>query len=465
MKIRYAIIAAGTVLMFAGCSMAPKLVIPKTDLPLTYTAVNKNGEININWWKGFDDSNLNKLIAEALKNNDDLKLAVIRVNEASSYLELSRANLYPVINAAASGYRQKSSNKIFGGGAIFNSFTISPSIGYELDLWGKLKNRKTAEISSVLAAQANRAAVKLTLISDVASIYFNLVSVNNQIRITETAAESFRQIYEYRKNQYKYGDINEMAVYQAKAQYENSKLLIESIKQEKTLLASALSMLLGKTPKEIFEAEIMLNKRLPKPAEVPVGLPSTLLENRPDIKSAEENLRAKNAMVGAAKAAYFPNISLTGSFGYQSKILSDLIDSSAEIWQIGKLVNMPVFNFGRIKSNIKISEAEKGAALISYEKTVRNAFKEVYDALNKLKISREKLKMRQKLTASLKKVLMLSKKRFEYGYSSHPELLDAQIKFLNAKLNLVRSNEEVIANEILLYKALGGGWSTKQLQN
>ncbi len=467
MRTEFLIIAASAILLLQGCSLAPKFSKPKIDLPSQYdNNTIQRQTINVNWWKNFNDNNLDKLIAEVVKDNDNLKLSATRISEAAAYLGLSNSNLYPAGNASLSGYRQKNTNKTLGGyGSVFNSFTIIPSVQYELDLWGKLKNQKKAAYLSLLSSVADREALKLSLISNAAGIYFNLISANNQIQIAKSIAEAFQRIYEYRKNQYKYGDIDEITVEQAKAQYENDQLMVESIKQGKVLLSSALSVLLGRTPRGIFEAKIALNKRLPKATVVPVGLPSSLIENRPDILAAEENLRAKNAMIGVARAAYFPNISLTGLLGYQSRKLSDLISSPSEFWQIGSPVNMSIFDFGRIRANIKISEAEKKAALIGYEKTVRDAFKEVYNALNRLKISREKFNMQKNLTTSLKKVLELSKKRFEYGYSSHIELFDAQIKFLSAKLDLVRSNEEVIADEVLLYKALGGGWSVKQMRN
>ena len=467
MKIRYAIIAAGTVLMFAGCSMAPKLIIPKTDLPLKYTAANKNGEISINWWKNFDDSNLNKLIAEALKNNDDLRLAVIRVDEARTYLGLQSANLYPNVNVSASGYRQQTSSETppKGAGTIFNNFSLSSSMGYELDLWGKLKNKNKAALSSLLASESNQETVKLVLISNVANTYFNLISINKQLQIAKKSAQSFKDTYEYRQKQHKYGAVNELIVQQAKAQYENAKVLIESLKERKAPQMSALSVLLGKSPKEIFDNNIYLNEALPKPIKVPYALPSALLENRPDIKAAEENLKAKNALIGAAKAAYFPSISLTGLLGFQSEELADLIQHSAKVWNLNSSLNMTIFDFGRIKSNIETAEAQKKEAIIQYEQTVRNAFKEVFDALNKLKISKQKLKAQSKEVEALKRALYLSEKRFDSGYSSYLEVLDAQRGLLNAGLNLVSLNAEVITNEVALYKALGGGWSTKQLQN
>ncbi|MCD6130143.1 MAG: efflux transporter outer membrane subunit [Deltaproteobacteria bacterium] len=468
MKNKTLILWISAILLLSSCSFTPKLSTLKMDLPSKYD--NKTAQkqiINVNWWKNFNDSNLNKLIEEALKNNDDLKLAVVRVEEAWAYLGLSKANLYPTINAAASGYRQKTSNETLpkDTGTIFNNFSLSSSVGYELDLWGKLRNQKKAALSSLLASEANREAVKLSLVSNVANIYFNLVSINKQLQIAEKSVKSFKETYKYRQKQCKYGVANELVAKQAKAQYANAKVLAESLKEAKVIQMSALSVLLGRSPKEIFENKFALNQALPEPVKIPAALPSSLLEDRPDIKVAEENLRAKNALIGVARAAYFPNISLTGLFGYNSENLSDLIQSSAKIWGVGPSATIPIFDFGRIKSNVKITEAEKKAALVQYTQTVKNAFKEVFDALKKVKISKQKLKAQKEEAEALKRTLYLSQKRFDNGYSSYLEVLDAQRGFLNARLNLARFNTEVITNEITLYKALGGGWSGKYLQN
>ena len=452
------------ILLLSSCSLAPKLTMPKIDLPSKYgNKAAQKQTIDVNWWENFNDSNLNRLIKESLKNNDDLKLAVIRVKEARAYLGLNSANLYPNINASASGYRQQTSNETLpkNRGTIFNNFSLSSSVGYELDLWGKLRNQKKAALSSFLASESNKETVKLTLISNVANAYFNLIAVDEQLKVAQKSAKSFKETYEYRQKQYKYGVVSELVVKQAKAQYANAKVLVESLKEQKTRAASALSALLGRNPKEIFEGTISFNKTLPKPIKIPYALPSTLLENRPDIKAAEENLKAKNALIGAAKAAYFPSISLTGLLGFQSAELSNLMQRSAKVWGVGPSANMPIFDFGRIKSNIKIAEAEKKAALVQYKQTVRNAFKEVFDALNSIKISKQKLKAQAEELEALKKALYLSEKRFDSGYSNYLEVLDAQRGFLNAQLNLIKLKNGVIANEVTLYKALGGGWRSK----
>ncbi len=467
MRTEFLITAASIILLLQGCS-APKFSKPKMDLPSQYY---NNGirqqTININWWKNFNDNNLNKLIEKVLKNNDDLKLAIIRVEDARAYLGLQSANLYPNISASASGYRQKTSNEVLpkGRGMILNNFAISSPMTYEVDLWGKLKDQKKAAFASLLTIKANEETAKLSLISNAANLYFNIIAVNRQLKIAQDTLRSYNETYKYRKREYKYGAINELVVFQAKAQYENAKVLVESLKEQNIVQMSALSMLLGKSPKEIFNNNITLNEKLPNPIKIPDALPSALLDNRPDIKAAEENLKAKNLLIGAAKAAYFPSISLTGLLGFQSENLSNLIRRSANIWGIGPAAAIPIFDFGRIKSNVKIAEAQKKAAVVQYKQTVKNAFKEVFNALNKLKISKRKIEAQSEEVKALKKALYLSKRRFDSGYSDYLSVLYAERGYFAAKLKLVSLDAAVLTNQVTLYKALGGGWSSKDLEN
>lgn len=449
----------GAILLLQGCSLAPKFTKPKMDLPGN-KAVQVQA-VNMDWWKNFKDENLNQLIKEALKNNDDLRIAVVRVKKAAAYLRLQSANLYPNISASAAGIRQQTSGEVplQGAGAIADNFALSSQMSYEIDFWGKLANQKRAAVWSLLATEADKETVRLSLISNIAALYFNIIATNRQLKIAEDTLKSYKKTYEYRKSQYKYGEISKLVVQQAKYQYENAKILTESLKEQRMVQMSAMSVLLGRSPKEIFKNNVMLDKALPSPPRIPYALPSSILENRPDIKAAEENMRAKNALIGAAKAAYFPLISLTGLLGFQSDELGRVIRNSAKIWSIGASMGMPVFDFGRTGSNVKIAKLQKEEAVIRYKKTVRNAFKEVFDALNSLRISKNQLIAQRSAVGALKRALHLSEQRYASGYSSYLEVLDAQKGYLRAKLNLERLKADVLINEVTLYKALGGGWS------
>ncbi|MDO9585104.1 MAG: efflux transporter outer membrane subunit, partial [Syntrophales bacterium] len=362
--------------------------------PEPLKAADDAAMINIEWWKNYKDEMLNLLIKEALKNNDDLKLAVARLEEARARLGLSEANRYPVINANAAALRQKTSDEVspLGKGSTDNYFALSASVAYELDLWGKIKNQREAALSALLSTSASKEALKLSLTANVATIYFNLVSLDQQMQTTDNILNSYKDIYEFRLKQYKHGILDEIVVQQAKAQYDSVKILLENLKEQDTVLKSTLAVLLGRTPNEIFSNRYLIERKLPEPIAIPALLPSKLLENRPDIVQAEEALKAANFQIGVTKAAYFPSISLTGTMGLQSLELGSLIQSSAGIWNIGGNLMAPILDFGRIKSNVKITEAQREEALIQYVKTVKTAFKEVYDALAKITTSRNKLK-------------------------------------------------------------------------
>nr|CBX30721.1 hypothetical protein N47_E42330 [uncultured Desulfobacterium sp.] len=291
MKKKLCISLIVAVMAIYGCSFAPKYSKPQISLPSEPASVTDNtSTINTNWWENFGDENLNLLIEEALKNNDDLKLAVARIEEARSRLGFAKADRYPVINANGTASRQKTSTEasFFGGAYINNYFSLSADVAYELDLWGKIKNRKEAALSALLSTKAGKDALQLSLISNVATVYFNLVSLGRQLQTTENILTSYKEIYEFRQKQYKHGVLDEMVVQQAKAQYDSVRILLENLKEQDAILKSTLSLLLGRTPKEIFDNLHNINHKLPEPIVVPAMLPSKLLESRPDIMQAEE---------------------------------------------------------------------------------------------------------------------------------------------------------------------------------
>ncbi|MGB5157915.1 MAG: efflux transporter outer membrane subunit [Desulfobacterales bacterium] len=466
MKKKLCISLIVAVMAIYGCSFAPKYSKPQISLPSEPASVTDNtSTINTNWWENFGDENLNLLIEEALKNNDDLKLAVARIEEARSRLGFAKADRYPVINANGTASRQKTSAEVsfFGGAYINNYFSLSADVAYELDLWGKIKNRKEAALSALLSTKAGKDALQLSLISNVATVYFNLVSLGRQLQTTENILTSYKEIYEFRQKQYKHGVLDEMVVQQAKAQYDSVRILLENLKEQDAILKSTLSLLLGRTPKEIFDNLHNINHKLPEPIVVPAMLPSKLLESRPDIMQAEEYLKAANFQIGVAKAAYFPSISLTGTMGLESFELNKLLQSSAKMWGIGGNLLQPVIDFGRIKSNVKITEAQQKEAVIQYIMTVKTAFKEVYDALVKINTAGKKLSAQEEELKALERVLFLANKKYDVGVVDYLTVLDAQRGYLNASLNIIGYQTEVINNQVVLYKVLGGGWDKNSL--
>ncbi len=462
MRTKNLFVFTATVMLFAGCSMAPDMKTPKVELPSSFDkSSDVNSTVDIAWWKNFQDENLNVLIEEALKNNDDLKLAVANVQKARAQYGISEADMYPQINLDGSAARQRKSSNAYPSnfGGIYNNYSVSATAAYELDFWGKVRNQKNADLSSLLSSDANKEALRISLIVDVATYYFNLVSINEQLNIAKESLKSYEDTLHYREMQLKHGVVDELVVAQARAQVAAANTLMHTIETSKVKTQSALALVLGRTPKEIFENVLVSSKTLPQSVEIPAGLPATLLENRPDIKAAEENIRAKTALIGVAKAAYFPSISLTGNFGYQSQNFDNLIGKSSSVWGFGPNLSMPIFDFGRISSAVKVSKADQKAALISYDKVVKTAYKEVYDSLGTIRISKLKCDSVQQEVDAYNQAYQLAGKKFERGTASYLDVLLAQEGLLNSKLSKVSTDAQLLIDEVTLYKSLGGGWN------
>lgn len=457
-------------LLVTGCSFKPDLNTPTyEDLPQSYDGSKAQSEpINKEWWKEFNDPSLNALIDRAFKYNSDLLLTAANIAEARAQLNLDRANQYPSLDGEAVGSRSKISEQTYpqtGGKTTFNNFGLSAILSYEVDIWGKLSNQKEASLALFKASEANRDAIKLALASDVASSYFTLIALKEQRGIAKETVTSREESYEYYKKQYEVGVVNELTLMQSLSELDSTKSQLESLKLQEKLQKSALKILIGAEPEEIISNSNISSKSslesIPKVSNVPVGLPSTLLERRPDIQASLEQLKAANASIGVARANYFPSISLSGVFGSESEALKNLFVSGAQIWSVGGNAMMPLVDFGRVSAGVESAKAQKEYAMISYQQSVKNAFKEVMDALSTQSTSKERAKISQRQVETLKKSLDLSTKRFDIGYSSYLEVLDSQRGLFSAELERVSNNLDVINSTITLYKALGGGWEVQ----
>lgn len=453
-------------LFLYGCSLAPEYKRPDIPLPENFKIEKKFSNnsteirsIHAEWWKEFKDPYLNKLIDEALKNNDDLKIYTSRVEQAFANLKFSGAKLYPEITYSGSAERRRYSEEMYEFMAgTENIFSLSTSVSYEVDLWSRLRNEEKASFSRFLASQAERDAFQINLISNVVNLYFNLIAVEKQIETAEDFLKTQQEIYEFRKKQLLNGLIDELVVEQAKAEYERTKLRVEDLKNQRENLKAALAIILGRNPKELFEKEIIIEKDLPEPLPIPEALPSSILQKRPDIVAAEERLKASNFEIGVVRANYFPLINLTGSYGFESMELSNFIKHSASIWNLGALITGTIFDFGKTKSIVELKEAEKMEVFYNYIRVVKIAFKEVYDALVNISSTFKKIHSQQAQMDALKKIFILAEKKFEKGLVDHLTVLDAQRNYLDAKLNLISLKAELLNNYVYLYKALGGGW-------
>ncbi|MGA1862184.1 efflux transporter outer membrane subunit [Deferribacter thermophilus] len=444
-------------LLLVSCSFAPKYVRPNIELPKAEITDNKS-EPFTQWWKRYNDERLNKLIDYALKNNDNLLIAFEKINEASAAFNLAKANLYPNTYAAGSASRTKVSEEVSATGKSYttNNFSISGGVSYEIDFFGKLKNQKKAQLALLLSQKSYADAVRIKLISDVATTYFELCAIDKQLQIENELIKRYEESYNYRQKQLKYGLINELTVQQEKANLDGSKLTLEVLKENRKLLENVLSLLLGKSPSEIFGSSYNVCEKMPEPISLPPFIPSDVVEKRPDIIQAEENLKAANFAIGVAKAAYFPNISLTGALGLQSTDLTNLFQPSANFWNIGGSITAPIFDFGRIKANVKIANSKQKQALLNYIFTVKNAFKEIHDAFIRLESIQKQIKIQKTQIENFKRILYIAEKQYKNGLIDYITVIEAKQHLEKTYINLVNLNKEYLKQQIFLYKALGG---------
>ena len=337
------------VLLTSGCSLAPKVQKDPLKLPQNSLHV-KTQTVESIWWKKFHDKNLDALIAEALKNSDDLKLSLSNLKKARAAYGLDEAALYPQLDLDGTATRQQKSLNSFPSsyGGIYNNFGTFANVSYEIDFWGAVGNQRDADLALFFASKANMDSMRIAIITDVANYYFTLLALDEQLRIAQTSVQSYTQSLQYREIQLKHGVIDPLVIAQAKAQVADATRTVETLKQSRLTTYSALALLLGRSPAELFESKVITAKALPASVHIPAGVPANLLENRPDIRSAEQNLIAKTDLIGVAKAAYFPNISLTGDYGFQSQKLDNLVSSSSTAWGFGPSLSIPLFHFGAL---------------------------------------------------------------------------------------------------------------------
>jgi len=443
-------------LLMGSCSFSPKYVRPNIDLPKAETSDNKSESLK-QWWKGYNDEKLNQLVEYGLKNNDNLLIAYEKINEAAAAFNLAKANLYPNISAAGNASRTKISEEVSptGNSYTINNFSISGGLSYEIDLFGRLKNQKRAQLALLLSQKGYADAVRTKLISDIITTHFEICSIDKQIAIEKEIIKRYEESYNYREKQYKNGIVNELIVNQEKANLDGAKLNLEVLKENRNLLENVLSILLGKNPSEIFGSSYTVCEKIPEPINLPPFIPSQIVEKRPDIVQAEEQLKAANFTIGVAKAAYFPNISLTGALGLQSTDLANLFQSSANFWNIGGSITAPIFDFGRIKANVKIANSKQKQALLTYVLTVKNAFKEVHDAFIRLESIQKQLKIQKDQMQNFERILKIAEKQYNNGIIDYINVIDTKRNLEKTHINLVNLKKEYLKQQAFLYKAMG----------
>ena len=449
----------GAVLLLAGCLMGPNYKQPELDLPTGQAADNFSIFTNAQWWTVFDDEVLNQLETEALAYNKDLQAAVARVDEARAAVGIATADQLPSLSAAAQSGRAGSK-----AGSGESQSTANVSVSFELDLWGKYRRLSEAARAQLLASEAARDTVRLTLTADVAKNYFALRMLDAQLEIAQRTLKARQENVRIYTSRYKNGYSTEVDLKRVEANMASVKAQEQQLRLKISQTETALSVLVGKSPRQIAEGATPRGKKLAEITlipNVPEGLPSDLLARRPDVRSAEGSLIAANANIGAARAAYFPSIPLTASAGYASGALNNLFTGSSGVWAIGGQLLAPIFEGGKIRAQNKQAEAQYREMLATYEKTVQGAFKEALDALSANRINREIFESYNQQTVAMQRSYDLTKKQEDAGLIGVTDLLSVEENLLSAEMNLASARNDELAAVVNLSKALGGGWNVQ----
>lgn len=451
--------ALAAAVLLAGCLMGPNYKQPELDLPEGQAADNFSIFTNAKWWEVFQDPVLNQLEADALSYNKDLQAAVARVDQARAAVGIATADQLPSLSAAAKSGR--AGNNL---GSGETQSTANVSVSFELDLWGKYRRLSEAARAKLLASEASRDTVRLTLTADVAKNYFALRMLDAQLIIARRTLAARKENVRIYTSRYKNGYSTEVDLKRMEANMASVQAQEQQLRLKITETETALSVLVGKSPREIIENNTPRGKTLADITlvpDVPEGIPSDLLARRPDVRAAEGNLIAANANIGAARASYFPSIPLTASAGYASGALDNLFRGSSGVWAVGGQILAPIFEGGKIRAQNKQAEAAYREMLATYEKTVQGAFKEALDAIAANRINREIFDSYKQQTAAMQRSYDLTKKQEDAGLIGVTDLLDVEENLLSAEMNLASARNDELAAIVNLSKALGGGWNVK----
>lgn len=450
-------------LVLTGCMVGPKYKRPPVTVPDTYRGLAPDAGPQVatsigdqKWWEVFQDPQLQGLIREALSQNYDVRIAAARVIQAQAVLGITRADQFPTITGGAS-----SSNERLPATRITPAFETSPSqvnlsLFWELDFWGKYRRATEAARANLLATEWGQKAVMSSLVSNVASAYFQLLELDSEMDISRNTLASRKESLRLVEVRAKGGATSMLDVRQSEQLVYTAAGTIPDLERRIEQQENLINILLGKNPAPVTRGKPLVeNAILPT---VPAGLPSSLLERRPDIQSSEQQLVAANARIGVAKAAYFPQITLTAVGGYQSAALTNLFTGPAGLWNVGGQLVQPIFTGGRIRSNVRLTEAQKQEAVLIYQQSIQQSFREVSDSLVAYRKNQEFRAQQELLTNSAQDATRLSDMRYRGGVTSYLEVLDSDTRYFDAQLSLAQARLNERLALVQVYNALGGGW-------
>jgi outer membrane protein, multidrug efflux system len=455
----------GLAFLSTACTVGPNYTRPTVNPPPVYRDESQAGPPsgsaeslgNEKWWQVFADPVLQDLIRTALRQNYDVQIAASRVIEAEAELGITRANQFPMVGAQAEIFTERNP-KISGEIPAYEANAGSLALGviWNLDFWGKYRRETEAARASLLASEWGRRAVFTSVVASVATSYFELRELDSALAISRSTLATRQSSLTLTNILEQNGSASMLDVRQSEELVYTAAETVPDLERQITQQENLISTLLGEDPGAIPRGRELRLQAIP--GAVPAGLPSELLERRPDIREAEENLIAANANIGVAKAAYFPNISLTATAGFESYALSKLFTSSAGLWNANGSITQPVFEAGGLRSGLRLARAQQQQLLLTYRRTILNAFQQVSDALVGYQKSREFREQQALLAASAKDAERLSNILYQHGGASYLQVLTSETNAFAAQLNLAQADLNERLSLVQLYSALGGGW-------
>jgi outer membrane protein, multidrug efflux system len=449
--------------LLAGCKVGPNYKRPQVDTPGSYRGLAPDAAAQTNasiadekWWTVFDDQQLQALIRKALAQNYDVRIAATRVLQAQAAVGITRADQFPAIYGGASAADLHIPKTKLLNSTTTSSNQLNLSLSWELDFWGKYRRATEAARANLLSTEWGQKAVMWSLVSNLASAYFQLQELDLEMDISKRALASRQESLRLVQVRQRGGRTSLVDVRQSEQLVYAAAVNIPDLERRIEQQENLISILLGDNPESILRGRNLLDTHFAP--TVPAGLPSSLLERRPDVQSAEQKMVAANAQIGVAKAAYFPDISLTAIAATQSTALTSLFTGPAGAWAFGGQLAQPIFTAGKLRSNVRLAEAQEQEALLFYQQSIQQAFREVSDSLIGYRKDQEVRAQQELLTAAAQDTVRLANVRYGGGVTSYLEVLDSDTRYLNAQISLAQAqlNERVAL--VTLYNALGGGW-------
>ncbi|MGO4000057.1 MULTISPECIES: AdeC/AdeK/OprM family multidrug efflux complex outer membrane factor [Pseudomonas] len=460
--------------VLGGCSLIPEYQQPETPVAGQYpqgpaytpAEAASQAAAEQGWKQFFHDPALQQLIQVALENNRDLRVAALNIDAYAAQYRISRADLFPAVSANGSGSRQRlpADASQTGESSISSSYSATLGVSaYELDLFGRVRSLNEQALQTYFASEEARRSTQISLVANVANAYLTWQADKELLKVTQDTLATFEESYRLTARSNEVGVASALDLSQSRTSVENAKVQLAKYTRQVAQDENGLTLLLGTgVPSNLTAARPLADDLL---SEVPAGLPSDLLQRRPDILAAEHNLKAANANIGAARAAFFPSISLTANAGTLSPDLSGLFKGGSGTWLFQPQINLPIFNAGALSASLDYSKIQKDITVAQYEKSIQTAFQEVSDGLAARQTFNQQLQAQRDLVDANQTYYRLAERRYRIGVDSNLTFLDAQRQLFSSQQSLITDRLSQLVSEVNLYKALGGGWNAQTAQN